>query len=388
MPFYHRLGKIPAKRHIQFYQEDGTLYREQVMGTKGFSGNQSILYHIHPPTAVSKAELIRDWEIAVEEEGANRHRHLLTFEAQKGGDPVDGRIHWLANDDVALATVFPTEEMHYFFRNSDGDEIIFVHEGEGVLETVFGDLPYRAGDYLVIPVGTTYRIEMMSKNTRFFVIESSGEITIPRKYRNEHGQLMEHSPFCERDIRVPETLNPRRDTGKFEVRVKARNRLHRYTYDFHPFDVVGWDGYLYPWAFNIDDFEPITGSIHQPPPVHQTFAGPNFVVCSFVPRMYDYHPLAIPAPYYHSNVNSDEVLYYVRGNFMSRKGVKEGSITLHPSGLPHGPHPGKAEGSIGKKRTEELAVMMDTFRPLKVTKAALEIEDTAYMYSWLPKEKR
>ncbi|MBA4495735.1 homogentisate 1,2-dioxygenase [Paenactinomyces guangxiensis] len=384
MPFYHRLGRIPAKRHIQFRQEDGSLYREEVMGTKGFSGIQSILYHIHAPAQVREARLIRDWTVPVEEAGVNRHRHLLTFRAKAGSDPIDGRIHWLVNDDVAIATATPTAPMNYFFRNSDGDEVIFVHEGEGTLETIFGDLPYRAGDYLVIPVGTTYRLEMRSKESRFLVIESFGEITPPRRYRNEFGQLMEHSPYCERDIRIPEKLNPRYETGTFEVRVKSRNQLHAYTYDFHPLDVVGWDGYLYPWAFNIEDFEPITGSIHQPPPVHQTFAGPNFVVCSFVPRMYDYHPLAIPAPYFHSNVNSDEVLYYVKGNFMSRKGVNEGSITLHPSGLPHGPHPGKAEASIGKERTEELAVMVDTFKPLKVTKAALEIEDPAYMYSWLP----
>ncbi|WP_124727139.1 homogentisate 1,2-dioxygenase [Staphylospora marina] len=384
MPFYHRLGQIPHKRHIQFRQPDGSLYREQVMGTKGFSGNQSILYHIHPPTQVSEAKLLREWAAPVEEEGANRHRHFFTFDAEPGGDPVDGRKHWLINDDVAIATCMPTEPMNYFFRNSDGDEILFVHEGEGVLETIFGDIPYRPGDYLVIPVGTTYRLEMKKGPTRLLVIESTGEITTPRRYRNEHGQLMEHSPFCERDMRPPETLNPRNESGRFEVRVKARNRLHSYMFDFHPFDVVGWDGYLFPYALSIHDFEPITGSIHQPPPVHQTFAGPNFVVCSFVPRMYDYHPLAIPAPYYHSNVNSDEVLYYVHGNFMSRKGIREGSLTLHPSGIPHGPHPGKMEDSIGKDRTEELAVMVDTFRPLHVTRAALEFEDSGYMYSWLP----
>ena len=250
---------------------------------------------------------------------------------------------------------------------------MFVHEGEGQVETIFGILPYRSGDYIVIPIGTTYRIKPTSEKTRFLVIESSGEITTPRRYRNEYGQLMEHSPFCERDIRVPQILEPKDEKGTFEVRVKARNQLHAYYYDFHPIDVVGWDGYLYPWIFNIEDFEPITGSIHQPPPIHQTFAGPNFVICSFVPRMYDYHPEAIPAPYWHSNVDSDEVLYYVKGNFMSRRGIEEGSITLHPSGLPHGPHPGTVEASIGKTRTEELAVMVDTFRPLYVTQAAREI---------------
>ncbi len=385
--FYHRLGKLPPKRHIQFRQPDGRLYKEEVIGTKGFSGKGSILYHINPPTQISTSEWIRPWSVSVAGEEANHHRHLLTFRAEGGKDPIEGRIHWLINEDVAIATASPAETMPYFFRNNDGDEIIFVHEGEGVLETVFGDLPYRSGDYLVIPVGTTYRIEMKSPKQRFLVIESSGEITTPSRYRNEFGQFLEHSPFCERDIRVPEILQTRDEQGKYEVRVKTRGGLHSYTYGFHPFDVAGWDGYLYPWAFNIEDFEPITGSIHQPPPVHQTFAGPNFVVCSFVPRMYDYHPLAIPASYYHSNVNSDEVLYYVKGNFMSRRGISEGSITLHPTGLPHGPQPGKTEESIGKERTEELAVMIDTFRPLKITKAALEIEDSKYLYSWLPEKK-
>lgn len=387
MPFYHQLGNIPPKRHIQFRKTNGELYHEEVMGTKGFSGIQSILYHIHPPTQIRKAQLLRDWSVPVENEQANRHRHFHTFQVESGGDPIDGRVHWLINEDVAIATATPTEEMTYFYRNSDGDEIVFVHEGEGVLETVFGELPYHSGDYLVIPVGTTYRFRMKTDTQRFLIIESMGEITIPKRYRNEYGQLMEHSPFCERDIRVPNHLEPRDEKGVFEIRVKSRNRLHAYIYDFHPFDVVGWDGFLYPWAFNIHDFEPITGSIHQPPPVHQTFAGPNFVVCSFVPRMYDYHPLAIPAPYVHSNVNSDEVLYYVRGNFMSRRGIQEGSMTLHPSGLPHGPHPGKVEESIGKTRTEELAVMIDTFRPLHVSQKALGVEDQDYLASWLPDQK-
>ncbi|MDR6224736.1 homogentisate 1,2-dioxygenase [Desmospora profundinema] len=383
MPFYHRMGEIPRKRHVQFKKEDGSLYREEVMGTKGFSGIQSILYHHHPPTQVSRVESLREWAPEWEERGANRHRHLTTFDLPAGGDPIEGRVYLLVNEDVAIGVSRPTEEMDYFFRNSDGDEVLFVHEGEGELQSVFGTLTYRPGDYIVIPVGTTYRIERKS-DTRFLVIESSGEITTPKRYRNEHGQLMEHSPFCERDIRLPERLDTYLEKGEFEVRVKAHGQLNAYFYNFHPLDVVGWDGYLYPYIFNVDDFEPITGRIHQPPPVHQTFAGPNFVVCSFVPRLYDYHPEAIPAPYYHSNVNSDEVLYYVDGHFMSRKGVREGSITLHPSGLPHGPHPGKVEASIGKKGTEELAVMIDTFRPLRVTKAALEVEDPGYITSWLP----
>lgn len=386
MPFYHRMGEIPRKRHVQFRKADGTLYREEVMGTKGFSGIQSILYHHHPPTQVRRAEYLGEWAAEMEGPGANRHRHFTTFDIPAGGDPVEGRVHLLVNEDVAIGMARPTEGMDYFFRNSDGDEVLFVHEGEGEVQSVFGTLPYRPGDYIVIPVGTTYRIEQR-RPSRFLVIESTGAITTPKRYRNEHGQLMEHSPFCERDLHPPERLDTYLENGAFEVRVKAHGQLNAYFYDFHPLDVVGWDGYLYPYRFNVDDFEPITGRIHQPPPVHQTFAGPNFVICSFVPRLYDYHPEAIPAPYYHSNVNSDEVLYYVDGNFMSRKGVREGSITLHPSGLPHGPHPGKVEASIGKKGTEELAVMVDTFRPLRVTKAAVAVEDPSYITSWLPEEQ-
>lgn len=382
MPFYHQLGKLPHKRHIQFRQPDGSLYHEQVMGTKGFSGIQSILYHVNPPTQVSAYRKIRDWVVTLEEEGANRHRHFSTFRYEAKGDCIDGRVYSLANDDCTISTVYASEPMDYFYRNADGDEVLFIHEGSGKLETIFGELPFRQGDYLVIPIGTTYRVVADAYPIRMLVVETTGEITIPRRYCNEYGQLAEHSPFCERDIRIPDQLVAYESDGSYEVRVKARNQLHGYTFDFHPLDVVGWDGYLYPWAFSIHDFEPITGSIHQPPPVHQTFAGPNFVICSFVPRMYDYHPEAIPAPYYHSNVESDEVLYYVHGNFMSRNGIQEGSITLHPSGIPHGPHPGKIEGSIGKTRTEELAVMIDTFRPLKIAKSALEVEVPEYMLSW------
>src|SRR5919206_265000 len=276
----------------------------------------------------------------------------------------------------------PAEEQGYYYRNGQGDELLFVHEGEGHLETTFGILPYRRGDYLYVPIGCTYRLVASGGQTRLFVIESTGEITTPRRYRNEHGQLLEHSPYCERDIRPPAGLEPRDERGEFEVRVRAHGRMTRHILDHHPLDVVGWDGYLFPFAFNIEDFEPITGRIHQPPPVHQTFQGTNFVVCSFVPRLFDYHPLGIPAPYNHSNVESDEVIYYVDGNFMSRKGIEEGSITLHPAGMPHGPHPGTVEASIGKEKTEELAVMIDTFRPLAVAREALTYEDPAYVYSW------
>ncbi|UFJ41633.1 homogentisate 1,2-dioxygenase [Brevibacillus humidisoli] len=387
MPFYHRLGSFPHKRHTTFYKPNGELFREQLMGTKGFSGIQSILYHHNPPTQVREAKRYADLDLQFVPREVLKHRHFLSFDLPPGGDPISGRRYLLGNHDLVMGVCVPTEKMDYFYRNAEGDELLFVHEGEGELQTIFGTVPYRKGDYLVIPIGTTYRIEPTSKSSRFLVLESQNEIVPPKRYRNEHGQLLEHSPFCERDIRPPERLVTYDEAGEFEVRVKQNNTLYSYTFDFHPFDVVGWDGYLFPYALSIYDFEPITGRVHQPPPVHQTFAGQNFVVCSFVPRLYDYHPQAIPAPYYHSNVESDEVLYYVDGNFMSRKGVHEGSITLHPMGIPHGPHPGKVEASIGKKETKELAVMVDTFRPLQVTRQALEVEDSNYMYSWLPAEQ-
>jgi homogentisate 1,2-dioxygenase len=382
MPIYHRMGQIPHKRHTQFRKENGDLYWEQLMGTKGFSGIQSLLYHHNPPTQVSRVEKFADIDPQFEEQGPLKHRHFKTTGMSSGGDFISARTILLANGDVAVGVSCPDQPMDYFYRNGEGDEVLFVHRGKGKLETIFGTLSFREGDYLVIPIGTTYRVIMESEETRFLVFESASAIQTPKRYRNEHGQLLEHSPYSERDIRLPEVLETHTEKGTYEVRVRTRNQLTSFTFDFHPLDVVGWDGYLFPWAFNIEDFEPITGRVHQPPPVHQTFQGHNFVICSFVPRMYDYHPLAIPAPYFHSNVESDEVLYYVRGNFMSRKGVEEGSITLHPSGLPHGPHPGKVEASIGKKGTEELAVMIDTFRPLKVTKQSLSIEDKDYMYSW------
>jgi len=387
MPFYHRMGEIPQKRHTTFYKPNGELFREQLMGTKGFSGIQSILYHHNPPTQVRKTHKFADRSLEYLPQEELKHRHFLTFNLPPGGDPVLGRVYLMGNDDLVMGTCQPTEPMNYFYRNADGDEVLFVHEGEGELQTIYGTIPYRPGDYLVIPIGTTYRLVPTSEKTRLLVIESQNEIVPPKRYRNEHGQLLEHAPFCERDMRVPERLETFVEQGEYEVRVKKGNVLYSYWFDFHPFDVVGWDGYLYPYALSIHDFEPITGRIHQPPPVHQTFAGQNFVICSFVPRLYDYHPQAIPAPYFHSNVESDEVLYYVDGNFMSRNGIYEGSITLHPAGIPHGPHPGKIEASIGKKETAELAVMVDTFRPLYVTRQALAIEDPAYMSSWLPTQE-
>jgi homogentisate 1,2-dioxygenase len=321
-------------------------------------------------------------ELPVEE--PLRHRHLKTARRRPAGDPVSGRVALFLNDDVSIGICCPAEPMDYFYKNADGDDLLFVHRGSGRLETLFGTLPYRDGDYLVIPRGIIYRVDMDDGETRMLIIESASAIETPRRYRNEYGQLLEHAPYYERDIRAPETLDTHEESGRFQVRIKARGRVTPYFYEFHPLDVVGWDGYLYPWALNIGDFEPITGSLHQPPPTHQTFEGRNFVVCSFVPRMLDYHPEAVPIPYNHSNLESDELLYYVNGNFASRRGIEIGSITLHPSGIPHGPQPGAVEASLGLRRTEELAVMLDTFRPLKLTHAAAEIEDSSYPFSWLP----
>jgi homogentisate 1,2-dioxygenase len=384
--YYRQLGEIPKKRHTIFKKEDGSLFREQVMGTKGFSGTQSILYHHHMPTEVVKSELIGSYLPEYEEQGSLNHRHFLTDQITKTGDALSGREYILGNDDLLIGFANITEPMKQFYRNGDGDEMFFFHHGSGKVETMFGTINYRPGDYVVVPIGTMYRVVPDdSEQTKALIVESFSQITTPRRYRNEYGQLLEHSPFCERDIRGPESLKTFSEKGEHEVITKTRGHLHRHVLNHHPLDVVGWDGYLYPWAFNIEDFEPITGRIHQPPPVHQTFEGHNYVICSFVPRLYDYHPEAIPAPYYHSNVNSDELLYYVEGNFMSRKGIKEGSITLHPSGIPHGPHPGKTEASIGKKETLELAVMIDTFKPLKTVKKAKDIEDDQYMYTWIEK---
>lgn len=382
--FYRQMGRIPHKRHTAFRKEDGSLFREQVMGTKGFSGTQSILYHHHMPTEVVRTTLIGSYLPEYEEQGPLKHRHLMTNNIEKEGDALNARQYLLGNEDLLIGTGNITEPMKSYYRNGDGDEMIYIHYGNGKIETMFGTITYRPGDYIIIPIGTIYRmIPGKSEKTKALFIEAFSQITTPRRYRNEYGQLLEHSPFCERDIRGPEKLETFNEKGEYEVITKTRGYLHAHVLNHHPLDVEGWDGYLYPWVFNIEDFEPITGRVHQPPPVHQTFEGHNFVVCSFVPRLFDYHPEAIPAPYTHSNVNSDELLYYVEGNFMSRKGVNIESITLHPSGIPHGPHPGTTEASIGKKETLELAVMIDTFRPLKVVKQAKSIEDEKYMFTWV-----
>jgi homogentisate 1,2-dioxygenase len=386
MTYYYKLGNIPHKRHTQFRKPDGSLHHEEVMGIHGFAGIQSILYHLYPPTAVRQVEAECRVEIPYEESGALRPRHLRSAPLPAGGDAVMGRVPLMGNNEVVMYVARPTEAMSYWYKFAHGDEVIFIHEGSGTLESQYGLLRYRPGDYLVIPTGVMWRIlPDAGIEQRMLVVEAYGHVAPPKRYLNNYGQFLENSPYCERDIRPPEELITYDESGQFEVLVKARDYISRFVYDHHPLDVVGWDGHLWPFAFNIEDFEPITGRVHQPPPVHQTFDGPGFVLCSFVPRLFDYHPLSIPAPYNHSNVDSDEVLYYVEGDFMSRKGIERASFTVHPNGIPHGPHPGTYEGSIGKKSTEELAVMVDTFRPLRLTRQATAIEDTGYAYSWLPK---
>ena len=386
MPAYQRLGQIPHKRHTQFRKPDGTLYYEELFGTEGFSGNYSNLYYYYAPTRVKKVEKFVDVQYPLEEwdTQVQRHHHLRTAQLSRGGDAVLGCQPLMFNKDIVIGIALPTMDMNYFYRDGDSDLVYFVHEGHGVLETNFGLLPYQEGDYIIIPRGTIFRFQIAADSpaSRFLAVEARGTIEPPRRYLNRNGQLMEHSPYCERDIRVPEELVTHTERGDFEVRVKVGNMISSYWYDFHPINTVGWDGCEYPWIFNINDFEPVTGRIHQPPPVHQTFQGPNFVICSFVPRKLDYHPLSIPVPYNHSNIDSDEMLYYVNGNFGSRRGIERSSISLHPRGIPHGPHPGAVEKSLGAERTDELAVMIDTFYPLKFTTIAQSIDDAAYPYSW------
>ena len=383
MPFYHRLGQIPHKRHTQFKKSDGRLYREELMGLEGFSSIQSLLYHNFLPPRVTRTEDLGSRKSELVDFGPIQHRAFKTAEVPVGTDPVSARIPLMSNTDVTLGICRASKSMDYFYRNAQAYETWWVHEGRGTLKTQFGNLPFHEGDYIVIPFGTTWQMLLESKEARFFTIENPSQLEPPKRYRNDFGQMLEHAPYSERDIRVPETLETHTQRGSFEVRIKVRDHLTRHELDHHPFDVVGWDGYLYPWIFNINDFEPITGRVHQPPPAHQCFQGRNFVVCSFVPRMFDYHPEAIPAPYNHSNINSDEVIYYAKGSFVSRKGIDKYDISLHPYGLPHGPQPGMTEASIGKKDTNELAVMVDTFCPLHLTRQSLELEKQEYMASWL-----
>jgi homogentisate 1,2-dioxygenase len=383
--FYVQRGQVPHKRHTQFRKPDGSLFAEELFGVEGFSGPASLLYHHTPPTRTNRIEKVRDVALEAWSDAPHRHYLVNTADVPPAGNAVEGRIPLFFNADVTFGVVRPAEPMNRFYRNGEADEMLFVHEGHGTLETVFGPITYRPGDYLVIPIGTTYRvIPAEDEPQRMLWLECPSILEPPRRYRNEYGQLLEHAPFCERDIRPPAEMDAHTESGEFVVEVKTRGRVTAYHHEHHPFDLVGWDGYLYPYAFNIEDFEPITGRVHQPPPVHQTFQARNFVVCSFVPRKFDYHPLAIPAPYNHSNINSDEVIYYVAGNFMSRRGVDISSFTVHPAGIAHGPHPGTVEASIGREATEELAVMIDTFHPLHLTRQAGELEDPAYPFSWLP----
>jgi len=383
MPVYHKLGQIPAKRHTVFRKPDGNLYAEELVSTEGFSSVYSLVYHCHPPTIVKHLGDPYSVEPKIARAKHLKHTSLIGFNIKPEDDFLKSRKPVLVNNDLHIVLAAPKKSMtDYFYKNSQADEMIFIHEGTGKLKTGFGEIKFGYGDYLIIPRGTIYQMEFDTEENRLFIVESFSPLRSPKRYLNQYGQLMEHAPYCERDLRLPENLQTHDEYGDFKVLIKKQGLIYPYTYGTHPFDYVGWDGYHYPYAFSIHDFEPITGRLHQPPPVHQTFEGHNFVVCSFVPRKYDYHPDAIPAPYNHSNVDSDEVLYYVDGDFMSRKSVVKGQITLHPGGIPHGPHPGTVEKSIGKEKTDELAVMIDPFLPLMITEDALAIEDENYHKSW------
>lgn len=384
MPFYTKLGKIPHKRHTTFKKPDGGYYYEQLFGTEGFSGMASLMYHVHRPTMVKNIGPKKDLTPTAAVDKNITSQMLQGFKVKPEKDFLDARKTVLFNNDLNIVLSAPQESFRdYFYKNADADEMIFVHEGTGVLRTMLGNIRFSEGDYLIVPRGIIYQMDFDTAENRLFIVESFSPLYTPKRYRNHFGQLAEHSPFCERDFRAPDELETHDEKGEFLIKIKKENVLHHITYASHPFDVVGWDGYNFPYAFNIKDFEPITGRVHLPPPIHQTFEAHNFVVCSFVPRLYDYHPEAVPAPYNHSNIDSDEVLYYVDGDFMSRNHVEKGFISLHPAGIPHGPHPGAMEKSIGKKETGETAVMVDTFKPLRITKEALDIADKDYVHSWL-----
>jgi homogentisate 1,2-dioxygenase len=384
MPIYHKLGKIPAKRHTQFEQPNGGLYYEQLFGTIGFDGMSSLMYEIYRPTMVKEILSEKDVNPIIAIQKHIKSRLLKGFEVAPKDDFLESRTPVLVNADVHISLAAPQKSLtSYFYKNADADELIFVHQGSGKLRTNFGNINFEYGDYLVIPRGVIYQIEFDSADNRLLIAESFHPIYTPKKYRNHFGQLLEHSPFCERDYKLPEDLETHNEKGDFIIKIKKQGILYEMLYPTHPFDVIGWDGYNFPYGFSIHNFEPITGRIHQPPPVHQTFETKAFVVCSFCPRLYDYHPKSIPAPYNHSNIDSDEMLYYVDGDFMSRNNIEKGHITLHPGGIPHGPAPGAYERSIGHTSTAELAVMIDTFRPLMLTEEAMKIDDGKYYKSWL-----
>ncbi|PWK20366.1 homogentisate 1,2-dioxygenase [Xanthomarina spongicola] len=384
MPFYHKLGNIPPKRHIQFRKQDGSLYSEQLFGTVGFDGMSTNSYHEQRPTKVKAIN--KQYSVApkIAKENSIQSYRFRGFQVKPENDYLESRKTVLTNSDCSIILAAPKQSTtDYFYKNSDADELIFIHKGTGKLRTHLGNLDFKYGDYLIVPRGTIYKMDFDTEDNRLFIVESRRPIYTPKRYRNWFGQLLEHSPFCERDLRQPQELETYNESGDFLMKVKKQDDIFEMVYASHPFDVVGYDGYSYPYAFSIHDFEPITGRIHLPPPIHQTFESDAFVICSFVPRLYDYHPESIPAPYNHSNIDSDEVLYYVDGDFMSRNDIDAGHISLHPAGIAHGPHPGAAERSIGKVKTDELAVMVDTFKPLKVTEDALKIADEDYYKSWL-----
>jgi homogentisate 1,2-dioxygenase len=384
MPRYHTLGTIPAKRHTTFKKQDGSLYQEELFGTAGFAGMSSLIYHLYPPTVVSEIRQIADVSPKIAIAKNMKAMSFQGFSLPAEDDYIKSRKTLFANNDLHIGLAAPTAFSDgYFYRNSDADEMLFVHIGSGTLKTMYGNLKFGYGDYLIIPRGTTYQINFDTKDNRLLYIESFSAITSPARYRNNFGQFLEHSPFCERDFRLPTDLQTHDEKGEFRVLSKKQGLLWEYTHANHPFDVVGWDGFNYPYAFSIHDFEPITGRIHLPPPIHQQWEAAGFVVCSFVPRMYDYHPEAIPAPYHHSNIDSEELLYYVDGDFMSRNNIEKGQITLHPGGIPHGPHPGAIERSVGKKETEELAVMIDPFNPIAITEEAMKLQVDDYYKSWI-----
>ncbi|MCS7085719.1 MAG: homogentisate 1,2-dioxygenase [Bacteroidia bacterium] len=384
MPYYQTRGKIPRKRHTVFRDASERLLSEELVSTEGFSSLYSLVYHVHAPTKIVSLGEPEDLSPPIAVENNAAHRSFRGFALEPADDYLQSRTPVLINDDVCLTLAAPRKGVEgFFYKNATHDELIFVHQGSGTLETGYGELRFSYGDYIHVPRGVIYQIRFDTPDNRLFIIESASPIAFPKKYLNRYGQLEEHSPFCERDIRGPENFKTYDERGEFLIKIKKNHLLWPYVYATHPFDFVGWDGWFYPYVFSIHDFEPITGRIHQPPPVHQTFEARNFVVCSFVPRLYDYHPDAVVVPYNHSNVDSDEVLYYVDGDFMSRKHVERGQITLHPMGIPHGPHPGAVERSFGQEETRELAVMVDTFRPLKITRAAMRLEDPSYLRSWL-----
>ena len=380
MPFYQKRGRIPTKRHIQFRDENGNLYWEELISRGGFSNIYSNVYHIHPPTSVETIGKFKKINLQTADK-THRPHHIRTSNVESTGDAISSRITLFFNSDLVISKAHVTKSMDSLYRNGHGDEVLFIHSGSGELKSNFGNLNLTVGDYVVIPRGVIWQMTV-NKSMRILVTESSGPIKTPTRYRNQFGQLLEHSPFSERDIRTPKFSKPV-DDRSVEIEVKLENGIQTYGYEHHPFDLIGWDGYYFPYVFNINDFMPITGKIHQPPPVHQTFQGSGFVICSFVPRLFDYHPESVPAPYAHSNVDSDEIIYYIEGQFMSRKGIEKESITYHPMGLPHGPHPGKIEESLGSEDTNELAVMIDTFKPLNITESALDLDDDKYPYSWI-----